>query len=216
MTDGRAPEANLLPHPSDRRRHVAPAELLAAVGELLCRSGWVDSALSASEFPDANAAAGSLLAAFNVDQWPPAELAGDLLACCPEPATPLPGDGSCGNTVVVRRESSGVIVGVCRAGHRRVLGGVADSGPPPGPGIRQNPPVAQTDPVAFGERRAEPGEVCTCGRPAVTVFVGTRLGETGYCGRPDGGEPGPCPFCGDAGRHDGMPGRCPEYRVRPA
>ncbi|MDZ5443780.1 hypothetical protein U2F26_13710 [Micromonospora sp. 4G57] len=58
-----------------------------------------------------------------------------------------------------------------------------------------------------GERPAEPGEVCTCGRPA-----GGRFGDTGYCGRPDGGQRGPCPFCGGP-RHVGE--RCPRYQVRP-
>jgi hypothetical protein len=61
------------------------------------------------------------------------------------------------------------------------------------------------------ERPAEPGELCTCGRQAVVVFLGSVFGETGYCGRADGGDrTGPCPFCGQ-GRHDG---RCPDYRLR--
>lgn len=61
-----------------------------------------------------------------------------------------------------------------------------------------------------GERPAEPGEVCTCGRPAIVIFFGGPFGETGYCGRPDGGQRGRCMFCG--GQHDG---RCPQYKVRP-
>jgi hypothetical protein len=66
------------------------------------------------------------------------------------------------------------------------------------------------------ERPAEPGEVCTCGRPAVTVFLVGRYGPVGYCGRSDGGErSGPCPFCGGA-RHRPPASRCPEYRLRPA
>jgi len=61
-----------------------------------------------------------------------------------------------------------------------------------------------------GQRPAEAGEVCTCGRPAVTVFVGGQYGDTGYCGLPDGGNrSGSCPFCGDA-RHEG---RCPRYAL---
>jgi len=59
------------------------------------------------------------------------------------------------------------------------------------------------------ERRAEPGEVCTCGRPAVTVYVSPDGTETGYCGAP-APAPGPCLWCGD--RHEG---RCPQYRIRP-
>lgn len=62
------------------------------------------------------------------------------------------------------------------------------------------------------ERRAEEGERCTCGRPAVTVFLTERFGEVGWCGVSDGGDQaGPCPFCGGA-RHEG---RCPQYRLRP-
>jgi hypothetical protein len=60
-------------------------------------------------------------------------------------------------------------------------------------------------------RQAEPGERCTCGRPALTVFSTERYGEVGWCGASDGGErAGPCPFCG-GGRHEG---RCPQYRLR--
>lgn len=64
----------------------------------------------------------------------------------------------------------------------------------------------------MSERSAEPGELCTCGRPAVTVLTSATFGEVGYCGRP--GEPklDPCPFCGE-GPHDSE--RCPEYRLRP-
>lgn len=61
------------------------------------------------------------------------------------------------------------------------------------------------------ERPAEPGELCTCGRPATLVYLGGALGPTGYCGRSDGGDKaGPCPFCG-AARHEG---RCASYRLR--
>lgn len=61
------------------------------------------------------------------------------------------------------------------------------------------------------ERPAEPGELCTCGRQAITVFLGSDHGPTGYCGRADGGaQSGPCPFCG-GDRHQG---RCPQYRLR--
>lgn len=71
-------------------------------------------------------------------------------------------------------------------------------------------PSEGTSPVPLVERPAEPGEVCTCGRPAVIVFTGGPYGDTGYCGVPDGGLRGPCRWCG--GQHDG---RCPQYRVRP-
>ncbi|MCI2422756.1 hypothetical protein MOQ72_35555 [Saccharopolyspora sp. K220] len=61
------------------------------------------------------------------------------------------------------------------------------------------------------ERPAEPGELCTCGRQAVTVFITELFGEVGYCGRPDGGEQaGPCPFCAGE-RHET---RCLQYRLR--
>lgn len=66
-------------------------------------------------------------------------------------------------------------------------------------------------------RPAEPGERCTCGRPAVAVINGLN-GPVGYCGVPDGGDRSrPCPFCG-AERHvqpSGDPAVCPEYRLRP-
>lgn len=62
----------------------------------------------------------------------------------------------------------------------------------------------------LGQRPARPGERCTCGRPAVLVFPGPRLGVPGYYGRPDGGDrSGPCPFC-HRPRHDG---RCPHYHL---
>lgn len=62
------------------------------------------------------------------------------------------------------------------------------------------------------ERRAERGELCTCGQLAVVVFVTERFGETGWCGANDGGAKGPCRFCGDGVGHDGL--RCPRYSVR--
>ena len=62
------------------------------------------------------------------------------------------------------------------------------------------------------ERPAEPGELCTCGRQAIVVYLGSIFGPTGYCGIPDGGDQsGPCPFCGGP-RHPS--GRCPDYRLR--
>jgi hypothetical protein len=68
------------------------------------------------------------------------------------------------------------------------------------------------------QRAAEPGELCTCGRQAVTVFFTDRFGDVGYCGiegaafRPVL----PCPWCGSSEPHKepwGDPGRCPEYRL---
>lgn len=88
--------------------------------------------------------------------------------------------------------------------------------------------------VSEGVRRAEPGELCTCGRPAATVYLGGRFGDTGGCGLADGGAPvdGVCTFCGDTVDHAhywqaeaaaGRPSlsvevpqgeRCPLYRLR--
>jgi hypothetical protein len=64
------------------------------------------------------------------------------------------------------------------------------------------------------ERPAAPGELCTCGRQAIVVYLGSVFGPTGYCGIPDGGDhTGPCPFCGGP-RHTEPYGRCPDYRLR--
>jgi hypothetical protein len=61
------------------------------------------------------------------------------------------------------------------------------------------------------QRPARKGEFCTCGRPAAVVFLGGAKGDTGWCGRSDGGEKHErCPFCG-AG--PACAGRCEEYRV---
>jgi hypothetical protein len=62
------------------------------------------------------------------------------------------------------------------------------------------------------ERPAQPGELCTCGRQAIVVYLGSVFGPTGYCGIADSGNrAGPCPFCGGP-RH--QEGRCPDYRLR--
>jgi hypothetical protein len=61
------------------------------------------------------------------------------------------------------------------------------------------------------ERLAEPGELCTCGRPAIIVYLGGRYGDTGWCGLSDGGAKGPCSFCGDPVPHIG---RCKHYELR--
>ena len=60
-------------------------------------------------------------------------------------------------------------------------------------------------------RPATAGELCTCGREAREVFVRADGNEIGYCGIPDGGAKGPCPFCGKR-RHS--PGPCPKYTLR--
>jgi hypothetical protein len=70
----------------------------------------------------------------------------------------------------------------------------------------------QRDATALDDQRpAQPGEACTCGRPAVTVYLGGDHGETGWCGQPVAAA-GPCPWCGAAGHTS----RCPAYRLRPA
>jgi hypothetical protein len=64
------------------------------------------------------------------------------------------------------------------------------------------------------ERPAAPGELCTCGRQAVVVYLGSVFGPPGYCGLADGSDnSGPCPFCGGP-RHPEWVGRCPDYRLR--
>ena len=69
---------------------------------------------------------------------------------------------------------------------------------------------------SFGQRLAERGELCTCGRSAVIVYL-TERGAFGYCGLPDGGvRTLPCPWCGVT-RHRtawGDPTRCPDYALR--
>lgn len=62
------------------------------------------------------------------------------------------------------------------------------------------------------ERDALPGEVCTCGLPAVVVVADRHHDPAGWCGLTECPDIGPCPFCGGA-RH-GF-GRCSEYVLRP-
>ena len=67
--------------------------------------------------------------------------------------------------------------------------------------------------MVTSQRAAEPGEVCTCGRQAVTVFSWADRTPVGWCGRSDGGaRDGRCPFCG-GDRHE--LGRCPDYELEP-
>jgi hypothetical protein len=69
-------------------------------------------------------------------------------------------------------------------------------------------------------RPAQPGDLCTCGRPAVTVFSTEKFGDVGHCGiegasfRPVL----PCPWCGTTDAHKqswGDPARCPDYQLQP-
>ncbi|MCL8016885.1 hypothetical protein [Streptomyces sp. AS02] len=71
------------------------------------------------------------------------------------------------------------------------------------------------------QRPAQPGELCTCGRQAVTVITTEQFGQVGYCGI-DGAAFRPvlpCPWCGTSAPHReswGDPARCPQYTLRPA
>jgi hypothetical protein len=67
-------------------------------------------------------------------------------------------------------------------------------------------------------RPAQAGELCTCGRQAVTVIPTEQYGDVGHCGiegaafRPVL----PCPWCGTAEAHTqawGDPARCPDYTL---
>jgi hypothetical protein len=68
-------------------------------------------------------------------------------------------------------------------------------------------------------RPAQPGELCTCGRPAVVVYTGGSFPDVGDCGiegaafRPVL----PCPWCRIDAAHVtgwGDPAKCPSYRLR--
>jgi hypothetical protein len=43
------------------------------------------------------------------------------------------------------------------------------------------------------ERPAEPGEVCSCGRPAVVVFITRQYGDVPYCGAEHAAPANPAP-----------------------
>lgn len=69
------------------------------------------------------------------------------------------------------------------------------------------------------QRPAKPGELCTCGRQAVTVFHNDEFGDVGYCGIEGAASRPvlPCPWCGAGVPHTeswGDPGRCPDYQLR--
>ncbi|MFY1673660.1 hypothetical protein ACN27G_27500 [Plantactinospora sp. WMMB334] len=78
--------------------------------------------------------------------------------------------------------------------------------------VHVNPPPVAPPALNETERPADRGELCVCGRPAVKVFLGGPFGPTGYCGMPDGGQRGPCRFCGGE-RHQAA--RCSRYVLRP-
>ncbi len=90
----------------------------------------------------------------------------------------------------------------------------------PGPQTRcsraaqpQHCPMREDTTVArWRERDALPGEVCTCGLPAVVVLVDRDRDASGWCGLTECPGVGPCPFCG--GPRHGF-GRCPDYVLRP-
>ncbi|MFD1277331.1 DUF6225 family protein [Streptomyces kaempferi] len=69
-------------------------------------------------------------------------------------------------------------------------------------------------------RPAHQGELCTCGRQAITVIQTAEFGDVGYCGIEGAAfDPVlPCPWCGTREPHKeswGDPGRCSAYRIRP-
>jgi hypothetical protein len=71
---------------------------------------------------------------------------------------------------------------------------------------------SQTPPCG-GQDLPRPGELCKCGRPAITVYVTERFGRVGYCGIPDGGRRLPadaavCP-CGSLMHLANDSGECP-------
>lgn len=70
------------------------------------------------------------------------------------------------------------------------------------------------------EREANPGELCTCGRDAVTVYSFSGRGEMGWCGLSSALPPVvPCRFCGSDEAHRTAWGdleKCPRYQLVPA
>ncbi|GAB3901512.1 hypothetical protein GCM10029964_090420 [Kibdelosporangium lantanae] len=63
------------------------------------------------------------------------------------------------------------------------------------------------------ERAPRPGERCTCGRPAVVVYL-TADRATAWCGQSGGPPITPCPFCGSPTPHTDTYGDravCPDY-----
>lgn len=69
------------------------------------------------------------------------------------------------------------------------------------------------------QRPAAPGELCTCGRPAVVVYSGGAFPDAGYCGIEGSMRLPvlPCPWCGSTEAHTeswGDPAKCPDYQLR--
>jgi len=60
------------------------------------------------------------------------------------------------------------------------------------------------------QRPARPDEACTCGRPALIVYLTEQWGPTGWCGISDGCATA-CIFC-DGPAHNGE--RCSQYQLR--
>jgi hypothetical protein len=88
----------------------------------------------------------------------------------------------------------------------------------PAPARRITPMPALPPTREPTERPAEPGELCTCGRPARVVYLTERFGEVGHCGASGPAPVLPCPFCGTVEPHRetwGDSARCPAYRLRP-
>jgi hypothetical protein len=73
------------------------------------------------------------------------------------------------------------------------------------------------NPAEESTRRAEPGELCVCGRQASIVITGP-WGDVGACSVDGGGQRPvlPCPFCGATEAHmaGGEVVKCPQYRLR--
>jgi hypothetical protein len=76
------------------------------------------------------------------------------------------------------------------------------------------------------DRRAELGELCSCGRQADIVITSPLWGDVGACNIDGGGQRPilPCPFCGATEAHrqpnDWYPDgfevvKCPQYQLRP-
>jgi hypothetical protein len=88
----------------------------------------------------------------------------------------------------------------------------------PAPARRVTPTPAPAPTSDHTERPAQPGELCTCGRPARVVYLTKRFGEVGHCGLSNPAPALPCPFCGATEPHRepwGDSARCPDYRLRP-
>ena len=73
---------------------------------------------------------------------------------------------------------------------------------------RGEDPVHTISSPTLGQRPAELGERCTCGRPVIVVFLGGQHGDTDYCApstHPDWA------WCNQPPHK----GRCPTYPLRP-